>query len=349
MKHWIGIIVRIAFLIGVIASIAGCKNASNQTMTSPTTVEFGGVNSISSKSKNGLSLSLSLDSTTYQLYQYVTIVIDEKNTLLKTNDVRDAEEWRTNELSLGFCTYGPFGIAVFQGYYTSSDFSAAAPLVIFDPSPRSCPSAASPSSYSFQPSSDIANLNIDSNPGITIKNQEISAEIPMAGYWSKNSPNSFSGFEPGVYTVLAGDEWGALVMLHFTITNTPNSSTQTIVNPTSNQQPIEVISVLGPFQPFYPGGSTVEITLKNVSIEPVVSLTAIFTGLGPREYNFVFDVNSSNALLSDGIISDKLSLVNGAFSNNITYPLTITGTLQDGVTFSFTQAVPIVEVSSTAG
>jgi hypothetical protein len=51
MKHWIGIIVGIAFLIGVIASIAGCKNASNQTMTSPTTVEFGGVNSISSNLK----------------------------------------------------------------------------------------------------------------------------------------------------------------------------------------------------------------------------------------------------------------------------------------------------------
>jgi hypothetical protein len=54
MKHWIGIIVGIAFLIGVIASIAGCKNASNQTMTSPTTVEFGGVNSTSSKSTSGL-------------------------------------------------------------------------------------------------------------------------------------------------------------------------------------------------------------------------------------------------------------------------------------------------------
>ena len=87
MKHWIGIIVGIAFLIGVIASIAGCKNASNQTMTSPTTVEFGGVNSTSSKSTSGLSLSLSLDSTIYQPGQPISIVVDEINTLLKTNKV----------------------------------------------------------------------------------------------------------------------------------------------------------------------------------------------------------------------------------------------------------------------
>jgi len=78
MKHWIGIIVGIAFLIGVIASIAGCKNASNQTMTSPTTVEFGGVNSTSSKSTSGLNLSLSLDSTTYHTGNGVSIVVTKR-------------------------------------------------------------------------------------------------------------------------------------------------------------------------------------------------------------------------------------------------------------------------------
>jgi hypothetical protein len=114
MKHWIGIIVGIAFLIGVIASIAGCKNASNQTMTSPTTVEFGGVNSISSKSKNGLSLSLSLDSTTYQ---------------------SASKKWPVAGLSVEPCgtlNY-PFGVVVYKGNYTSADISSAIPLDLYGP------------------------------------------------------------------------------------------------------------------------------------------------------------------------------------------------------------------------
>ena len=66
----------------------------NQTMTSPTTVEFGGVNSTSSKSTSGLSLSLSLDSTIYQPEtKPISIVVDEINTLLKTNKVSASEKW----------------------------------------------------------------------------------------------------------------------------------------------------------------------------------------------------------------------------------------------------------------
>lgn len=78
-----------------------------------------------------------------------------------------------------------------------------------------------------------------------------------------------------------------------------------------------------------------------MSTEPVISLTVVFKDLGPNDYLFDFEVNNLNPLLSDQIVSDKLSLINGAFSNNNSYPLTITGTLQNGVTFTFTQSVKI--------
>ena len=347
MKHRIEIIVSLAMFISILATPTACNNDVTQILKSTNIIDFGGVNSTSSKSANGLSLYLSLDSATYHLYQYVTIVIDEKNTLLKTNNVPVVNKWKTNELSLNSCTSGPFGVAVFKGYRTSSDFSAATPLVIFNPSSRSCPLEPSPASYSFQPSSDIADLIVDSDPDSTIKDQEISAEIPVEGYWNANSINSFNSFDPGVYTVIGGDEWGALVVIHFTILNNSISTTSPVAI-TSNQQPIEVISILGPFQPFYPGGPTVEITLKNVSKESYVSLTAVFTDLGPSDYEFNFAVDASNPLLPDQIISDKLSLIHGAFSNNISYPLTIRGILQNGATFSFTQLVQIVEVSASA-
>ena len=112
---------------------------------------------------------------------------------------------------------------------------------------------------------------------------------------------------------------------------------------TQNKQPIEVVSVTGPLQPFTPGGPTVEITLKNVSTEPIISLTAFFvefTEPGPHDFDFA--VTSANPLLSGKSISDTLTLINGGFGNNTPYHLTITGTLQNGAAFTYTKQVEIV-------
>jgi len=108
-----------------------------------------------------------------------------------------------------------------------------------------------------------------------------------------------------------------------------------------NQQPIEIISVLGPLQPINPGGPIVEITLKNVAVEPVVSLTATLELI--RSFNFDFDVTSSNPLLPGKSISAKLTLIGGGFNDSISYPLTINGTLQNGATFDYIKQVQIVE------
>ena len=117
-------------------------------------------------------------------------------------------------------------------------------------------------------------------------------------------------------------------------TPTPTASPQ-------NQQPIEIISVLGPLQPINPGGPIVEITLKNVAVEPVVSLTATLEL--SRSFNFDFDVTSSNPLLPDKSISAKLTLIGGGFSDSISYPLSINGTFQNGATFAYTKQVQIME------
>ena len=224
MKHWIGIIVGIAFLIGVIASIAGCKNASNQTMTSPTTVEFGGVNSTSSKSTSGLSLSLSLDSTIYQPGQPISIVVDEINTLLKTNKVSASEKWPVAGLSVEPCgtlNY-PFGVVVYKGNYTSADISSAIPLDLYGPyAGHSCPRLlGSIASYVFQPSNDIADIfqTSETNAAITQMKMNSDVEPTPTGYWIRNDMNIFfTDFDPGVYTVVAGDEWGTMVVRHFTV------------------------------------------------------------------------------------------------------------------------------------
>jgi hypothetical protein len=114
---------------------------------------------------------------------------------------------------------------------------------------------------------------------------------------------------------------------------------------TPNQQPIEVVSIQGPIPPLNPGGPVVEITLKNVSSKPVVSLKADFgiTRAGPSNtpFAFNFDVTPSNPLLPDKTISTKLTLIGGGFSENISYPLIIEGKLESGADFSYTRQVQI--------
>jgi hypothetical protein len=106
----------------------------------------------------------------------------------------------------------------------------------------------------------------------------------------------------------------------------------------SGQQPIEVISVLDTYnagQTVNPGGPTIEITLKNISSEPVVSLQVTLQESGPRTFNFDFNVTSSNPLLPNQSISAKRILIGGGFGDGIGYYLVIHGALQSGLSFAY--------------
>jgi hypothetical protein len=125
-----------------------------------------------------------------------------------------------------------------------------------------------------------------------------------------------------------------------TKTTSPITTTSTTSNyEAANLQPIDVLSVQGPLPPVNPGGPNVEITLKNVSTEPIVSLTAVFTNLGPRDIDINFEVGPVNPLSPGASISDTHTLIDGGFTNNVLYPLTIEGTVQNGATFSYVEEV----------
>ena len=127
-------------------------------------------------------------------------------------------------------------------------------------------------------------------------------------------------------------------------TTSPTLTASTTSNyEAGNPQPIDVLSVQGPLPPINPGGPNVEITLKNVSTEPVVSLIAVFTNLGARDIDINFEVGPVNPLSPGASISDTQSLIDGGFSNNVLYPLTIEGTLQSGAIFSYIEEIEIVE------
>ena len=210
----------IQVLLIFVILLTSCGTSAMQTTSSVTTYTTG-VNSASSQSAKGLSLSLTLDSTVYRAGQEIRIAIDEKNMLSITNNVPTADKWPLEALSVNPCgtSVFPFGIAIFLGKYSSAEVSKAMPLLIFDPAePWPCPfQAFKIMSYNFKPSSNIATLfNVsDPNP----QTIEMSTTIKATYYWTGHSANSVQHtFDPGVYTVVAGDEWGTLVILHFTVT-----------------------------------------------------------------------------------------------------------------------------------
>jgi hypothetical protein len=113
------------------------------------------------------------------------------------------------------------------------------------------------------------------------------------------------------------------------------------VSTSQNQEPIEIVSVLGPLRPVTFLGPVVEITLKNVGVEPVISLTATLE-LG-RSFDFIFNVTPANPLQPNRSTSARLCLIAGGFGTNVSYPLTINATLQNGAKFVYTKLVQIVE------
>ena len=216
MKRWIQIIVRAVLLLGV--SAAGCSTSITPSTLS-TSTSYNNINTASSISTNGLSLSLSLNMTTYRPGQEVSIVLDVKNTWPETNHVPVSNNWPYSDLASGQCDLGaPYGIAIFQGDYTSSNFSTITPLALWDYSlVVPCPVEIPVNYYVFEPLSDIATA-FSSEASFPNFNEAINFELTETGYWAGTRPNvTKHNFAPGVYTVVAGDEWGALVVLHFTV------------------------------------------------------------------------------------------------------------------------------------
>ena len=222
MKSQIWTITGLVLLVIAFIGLPACSTTTKTSPTATPPVSTFTTNT-SSKSAKGLVLSLSLNATTFQPGQEISVVIDEQNTLPAENNVSASNNWPLNGLSLdspcGPLDY-PFGIAIFQGYYTSLNVSSATPLKIYNPGiVTSCGFPPAVSSYSFAPLSDTANIFIIGDPNPSLTDFKVSSEITVTGYWTwpNGQQPTLSNFTPGVYTVVGGDEWGALAVLHFVV------------------------------------------------------------------------------------------------------------------------------------
>jgi len=188
---------------------------STSTVTSPTTsistetsvFTRGILVPISSASTldptTGLSLNLNL-STSYN--EWVILTVYEFNTLDRANNVSAAGNWPSNASLFQWvresyeANVGMAGYEMLQGNYDLSNFTQGTALWLQPPPSLlgCCGEEQPPTSYAFQP---LSEANVLSGS--------------YAGYFVGGS--TYTPFSPGIYTVMAGDEWSDVAILHFIV------------------------------------------------------------------------------------------------------------------------------------
>jgi len=151
----------------------------------------------------GLSLNLNL--TTNQ-NGWVILTVYEFNTLDRANNVSAAQSWPSDTSLFRWVqelyeeNVGMVGYEILQGNYGPSNFTLGTALWLQPPPSLlgCCAEVEPPTSYAFQPLSQ-ANVLSGSYPGYFV------------------GGSTYTPLSPGIYTVLAGDEWGDVAILHFIV------------------------------------------------------------------------------------------------------------------------------------
>ena len=179
----------------------------------------------STSNANNLELSLGIRSNGGA---NITISAEETNLLSSENNVTAASNWSypnsdllcgANESGGNFeaGVYFPMEISVLQGNYGAGNYTSGTALTLQNTGDEyACGGVIQAVQYYvFAPDSDNASFYFGS-----AKEGGYSAfeGLTTDGYLTgSGSTAEFRPFQPGTYTVLAEDEWGDVVLLHFTV------------------------------------------------------------------------------------------------------------------------------------
>lgn len=162
------------------------------------------------KTSSPLQLFLSIDSEYENPGGPVTIDVGLNNTGSVPLTLAKSDNWPRNDLSSGLCSNLPFGMSILKGYYTEQNMSSAKSLVIYDTVP--CPLPTPIKSYTFESLNSKATQECDSLfscPSLT----DMKAHLVIPDFMYNGQHHSF---DVGKYTIVGGDEWGHVVIRHFT-------------------------------------------------------------------------------------------------------------------------------------
>jgi hypothetical protein len=211
-------------------------------MTSISIEELSPVTMSSLNRSSGLTIQLAMNTSTVFENPLsanesggILIMISLYNTLPTANNLSSAQGWPMQGLLAGPCSgYKPIGIAVMKGFYTAGNISAGQPLPLFQE--VFCPQYFPAAYYIFGPTSDYVRMASKPNSPIGTSNLttaqssnplgDMLAVVPLDGSCCRQIPGPQNcgcyvyasiPFSTGTYTVVGGDEWGDLVLLHFSV------------------------------------------------------------------------------------------------------------------------------------
>jgi len=165
-----------------------------------------------------LKVTLATNATRMVSGQAVEVRDDIFNTLPQVVSVNYTSNWAWPQLTTGCWMVG---FAILRGYYTQSNMIAGAkPLQQYPWGLMFCPAAAGEGGhYIFEPLSGNATVY-----GATVV--PLGGKFVTSGYYAPgqtynrtltNGGETITPFEPGIYTVVAGDEWGQVAFDHFEV------------------------------------------------------------------------------------------------------------------------------------
>ena len=206
MKIQRGLYIMSTFFLLVSVLMAGCtQTTTTTTMTTLTTTVQSG---------NGLQLQVSVNAATLTPGEPLQINVGEYNTLSTNNNITAATNWGVNGLAIGACpniNVLPFGVAVFRGHYDARNISQGTPLVLFEAVP--CVQLIRLiTGYDFLP---------DSSNAAIMPGGDLASPTPMSTTETVNGTYSngiqLTPLTSGIYTVVAGDEWGTIEFLYINV------------------------------------------------------------------------------------------------------------------------------------
>ncbi len=187
------------------------------TTSSSTATNFGASRSI--PAFGNLNLTLSLSATSIKSGQVIKINVAMANTLPDPNNVNSANSWPLVGLVDGSCgtLIYPMGIEIIRGTNLSAASSSYLALFV---GPQTCPNGAGTPVSEWLFKAD--GLSQWALPVPFQAYNPMNATLQVSGYstWNGIDPGTtvHHAFEPGIYTVAAGDAWGDLIVMQFAVT-----------------------------------------------------------------------------------------------------------------------------------
>lgn len=181
-------------------------------------------------SSTRLRLTVSVNSSVTATNQTVAIGVYISNLLTRSNNITASDNWAYS-FPPALCgkTFGPlidwspYNLALYSGFYTLDNVSEGTPIPIYYQVPANytgsffCPLiSVGIASFDFYPSSGtaIVNRQVNQTPAEV---DTVGATLTLGAGTTSNAWGYPVTFSPGVYTVLAGDEWGQLAIIHFVV------------------------------------------------------------------------------------------------------------------------------------